>query len=166
MSNFAIAYFALLGGFALVILALMVGIAWLLVTLPRRPQALEAPRAFFYAPAHRIVDPEWVFAQREDEEDPFPINPATGLPMLLGPHGIDFAGNPYGSDLASVDAHYRDFLGSYGDALHDLPSLPWPPLLDDGVVSNPFQAWDASTGIESSTGMDDTFNLGSGHHDA
>lgn len=29
------------------------------------------------------------------------INPATGLPMISGIGGVDGAGNPYGTDLAS-----------------------------------------------------------------
>ena len=68
------------------------------------------------------------------EDDLATINPATGLPMLEGPGGLDMAGNPYGFD------HDHDMSSSqndWTDSHSDFTSEPgFTEYYDDAFASD------------------------------
>ena len=75
-------------------------------------------------PTSGYVDDAGSNADSAFDSDPHPVNPATGLPMVGGMGGVDYAGNPYGVDLSSPgsepgigtadDAFYGSLFDSFG----------------------------------------------------
>lgn len=161
MSLFHVFYFTLLGGLALVAVASALGIVWLIATAPLKltPQAgsYAASRTTSRAPSQTSSD-EPRASGPSGFDDPFWVNPATGLPMMHGMHGVDVAGNPYGFDLSR---NLVDDFDTYGTNDSAIESTAWhEPLaslgLDDDFTSSPSSIWDDSLGTDLSSGLDDS----------
>ena len=52
----------------------------------------------------------WIFPSRDDgftnNSADFPVNPANGLPMVNGIHSVDVMGNPYGTNVGSMNGPF------------------------------------------------------------
>lgn len=172
MSLFHVFYFILLGGLALIAVASALGIVWLIATAPFKltPQAGShaASRRSPMAPS-KTSSEERKTNDPSGFDDPFWINPATGLPMMHGMHGVDVAGNPYGFDLSRNLADDHEIYGTNDSASESTAwHEPFASLgLDDDFTSSPSSICDDSLGTDLSSGLDDgigsSWDGGMGH---